>query len=58
MKYLYMIFRLFRCPHKWREFGTTQVTRLDLDGVERAKAHVYINKCRRCGTFSSYRLDV
>ncbi len=44
MKWLYRIFRLFRCAHRRQLYGQTKI----MNG-EIAVGHIYFNRCSRCG---------
>jgi hypothetical protein len=53
MKYLYLIFRLFKCPHKWAEHYKQDITRRT---DERTIATVYILQCKRCGDMKDHKV--
>lgn len=46
MKWLYRIFRLFKCPHLWVEDKSKHCI-LTLGGIKYGDEYVFI--CKRCG---------
>lgn len=44
MRYLYFIFRLFKCPHKYNILKGEAVYKR-----KRLKAYKYFLQCKRCG---------
>lgn len=56
MKWIYYIFRIFFCPHKWKYLGLTDVFDSD-DYQEKLPVHqIHRLACRRCGTVKGVRL--
>jgi hypothetical protein len=47
MKYLYLMLRLFFCPHKWKFIGKESVCEFN-----RRDSIAYVSKCARCGKIS------
>ena len=46
MKYLYLIFRLFKCPHKWQPYNTVNMWE---DGKNMPSNKIFVFKCSKCG---------
>jgi len=46
MKYLYLIFRLFKCPHKWQRYSEVNIWE---DGKDMPSNRIFVTKCARCG---------
>lgn len=55
MKYIYMIFRLFKCPHKWKPYLEGELEKTSNRGVVIAK--VYVRVCSKCGDLKTYRIN-
>ena len=55
MKYIYLIFRLFKCGHKWKEYGTQDITRRTDGGTIR---RTFILTCKRCGDMKFHKMGV
>jgi hypothetical protein len=53
MKYLYLIFRLFKCPHKWAEYGTQDITRRSDGGTI---GRTFILQCKKCGDMKFHKM--
>lgn len=56
MKYLYMIFRLFFCPHKFSINHPGFVKTRRRDGSE--VGHIYIKECRLCNKIEQFEVSV
>ena len=54
MKYLYMIFRLFKCPHKWEPYKIWEVTHKPSGNCVK---QTHILKCKRCGNLKNHEVD-
>lgn len=53
MKWLYRIFRLFKCPHRYEHVSKIME---HLETVKEAPhAYVYVSRCRRCGKLRKFR---
>lgn len=44
MKHLYLIFRLFKCPHKYKILNGQQIIKKN-----KLKAFKYFLQCQKCG---------
>lgn len=53
MKYLYYIFRLFKCKHKYSIYGTAE--RLTHKGT--TKSNIIVLKCSRCGGMINHEVE-
>lgn len=50
MKYLYMILRLFKCPHKWKTLAKELLTVTNnYTGNKSDDGYVVTQQCTRCG---------
>ncbi len=52
MKYLYYIFRLFKCPHKWE---SKSVINFKMRTGEFSR-EVHISQCKKCGKLKSFEI--
>lgn len=51
MKYLYAIFRLFKCPHKFK-----QISKITIRDGNEVVGHKLVKDCSKCGTVRSFKL--
>lgn len=54
MKYLYLIFRLFKCPHKDAIINKLKVTHKD--DYDLKEDLVFICRCSKCGRIKETRI--
>lgn len=50
MKYLYLIFRLFFCGHRWEVIRSIKV--VNQEGA--AVGYAYDSKCKKCGKIKGF----
>jgi hypothetical protein len=57
-KYLYLIFRLFKCPHKYIFIKTVKVYKEENYKVnDIPKYVVYVTQCCKCGKLQNTKID-
>jgi len=57
MKYLYLIFRLFFCPHKYHQIATAEATFSYKENPEKkyVRRFDYICQCNYCGKIKTFK---
>jgi hypothetical protein len=53
MKYLYLIFRLFKCPHKWMQEERIDKTRKFDSSIV---SIIFVLKCTKCGRMKNHEV--
>lgn len=54
MKYLYLIFKLFKCSHKYQQIDKiSEYRRVDNSIV----SYTFVNRCIKCGKITSTKVD-